>query len=134
MTLLGITAVIAAAAWLVWSIKRCFRRRLYSSPWRLAVVVLGIAGMALGAWLVTRENLVSPTVRVVGYPFGVGGYELINGRWLGGLVSRFGLLPLIADIAAGIGICLLPLRVALFIFERRHPHASTPEELSVGGK
>ena len=94
----------------------------------LALLVWAPLGVhaALGVWLLTREYLVSPTVRIVGYPFGVGGYEFIGGRWLGGLVSPFVLLAFIADIAAGVGICLLPLRVAQFIFERRFTHDSTP--------
>jgi hypothetical protein len=87
--------------------------------------VLGIGGLALGVWLLTREHLASPTVRLTGYPFAVGGYEFIGGRWLGSLVSHFFLFATVADIAAGVGICLLPLRIAQFIFERRVTHESS---------
>ena|SRR5438552_2346581 len=126
MTLLGIIAVLAATGWVGWSIERRFRQRAYPTLWKVAAGILGLGGIALGVWLLTREYLVSPTVRLAGYPFPVGGYEFIGGRWLGGLVSRFVLLAFIADIAAGIGICLLPLRIAQFIFERRATHESTP--------
>ena len=119
MTLLGVVAVLAATGWLLWSLERCLQRRTYSRAWRLAMVFLGIAGLALGVGLLTREYLVSPTVRIVGYPFGLGGYELIEGRWQGGLSSRFPLLACFADIATGLGVCLFPLRVAMFIFEKR---------------
>jgi hypothetical protein len=126
MTLLGIIAVLAATGWIGWSIERRFRQRTYPVWWRVAAVLLGVGGIALGVWLLTRAYQVSPTVRLVGYPFPVGGSEFIGGRWLAGLVSPFVLLPFIADIAAGVGICLLPLRIAQFIFERRHTHERTP--------
>lgn len=125
MTLLGIITVLAATGWLAWSVERRLRQLPFPMTWRVAAVTLTIAGVALGVWLLTREYLVSPTVRLAGYPFAVGGYEFIEGRWLGGLVSRFVLLAFLADIAAGVGICLLPLRIAQFIFERRVSHEST---------
>ena len=125
MTLLGIITVLAATGWLAWSIERRLQRRPFPTVWRVTAVVLSIAGLALGIWLLTREYLVSPTVRLTGYPFAVGGSEFIQGRWLGGLVSRFVLLAFLADIAAGVGICLLPLRIAQLIFERRVSHEIT---------
>jgi len=124
MTLLGIIAVIAASGWIVLATFRRFRSRRYSLVWRVITVLLSAAGLALGIWLVTREYLVSPTERMAGYPFPVGGYEFIGGRWLGGLVSQFVLLALAADVLAGLALCLLPLRLAQLIVERRLPHAS----------
>jgi hypothetical protein len=126
MTLLGIIAVLAATGWIGWSIERRFQRHTYPTAWKVAAGVLGLCGVALGIWLLTREYFVSPTVRLAGYPFPIGGYEIIGGRWSGGLASPYAPLVLIADIAAGVGICLLPLRIAQFIFERRTTHESTP--------
>ena len=124
MKLFGIISVLAATGWLAWSVERRLRQRPFPMTWRVAAVVLIITGLSLGVWLITREHHVSPTVRLAGYPFAVAGYEFIEGRWLGGLVSRFVLLAFLADIAAGVGICLLPLRIAQFIFERRVSHES----------
>jgi len=124
MKLFGIISVLAATGWLAWSVGRRLRQRPFPMTWRVAAVVLIITGLSLGVWLITREHHVSPTVRLAGYPFAVGGYEFIEGRWLGGLVSQFVLLAFLADIAAGVGICLLPLRIAQFIFERRVSHES----------
>ena len=124
MRLLGIVAVLATTGWLGWSIERRFRLWVYPPAWKVAAAVLGMVGIGLGIKLLTHEYLVSPTVRLAGYPFAVGGYELIDGRWLGSLVSRFVLLAFVADLAAGVGICLLPLRIAQLIFERKVTHKS----------
>lgn len=118
MTFLGIIAVIAAAVGLGWSIERRFQARTYPLAWKVAVGVLGVVGLGFGIWLLTREYLASPTLRLTGYPFAVAGCDLFDGRWVCGRVSSYAPLVLVADMAAGVGICLLPLRMAQFFYER----------------
>lgn len=125
--LLALIAVLGASGWVAFTTFRRFARQEYPLPWRVASVVLSVTGIGLGYWFLTREYHTSPTVRAIGYPFPVGAAELIDGRWLGGLVSRFLILAFAADIAAGIGICLLPLRIGQIIFERGVRDDSTPK-------
>ena len=116
MKLLPIITIFAATGWIGWSIERGLRQRSYARAWNAAATLLGITGLALGIWFVTRERFISPEVRVFGFPFHLGASEFIDGRWLGG-ASKFALFAFLGDIALGIGICLLPLRIAQFIFE-----------------
>ena len=127
MTFLGIVAVLAASGWILVRVSRRFERRMYPAIWKIAALLLLIGGSLFGVWLLTRRYSVSETVRVVGYPFAIGGSEFIEGRWLGGLASPFGLLPCAADISFGIVIFLLPLWIAQLIFERRVTHQTTTD-------
>jgi hypothetical protein len=80
-----------------------------------------VGGLALSAYLVVVEYQASPTVRLVGFPLPVGGYELIKGTWRGGLVSPFVALAIVGDVVIGLAAALLPVRVAQVLVDRSAP-------------
>src|SRR5947209_16244284 len=66
---------------------------MYPSAFEVLALLLLIGRLGLGICLLNYEHLASPTVRLIGFPFALGGYEFIDGRWRGGLVSRFFRFP-----------------------------------------
>jgi hypothetical protein len=119
MRLLGIVLVIALSLWIVVSTSRWFKRHAFSTGWQAAFLAALLIGMALGFALLNVRWDAAPTVKLTGYPFAVGGAELLNGRWAGGLVARDAIFAALADVGAVLAGCLLPLRLVQWLSDRK---------------
>jgi hypothetical protein len=125
MKLLAIMLVLAAATWMF---AACYRPLPTSGfRWRVAFGVLTLAGLLCGMCLVALTRNESPTLKVTGYPFTIAAAELVDGRWLGGLIARYHLLACVADVGLALFVFLAPFRLAQWWAQRtRRRHALTP--------
>src|SRR5579871_1661718 len=95
-------------------------RDQFTRSWRIGFWMLSIVGLGLGIWLVSLRYLKTPTLRLYGFPFPIAGGELMNGKWLDGLVGNP--LAFFADVGGAVASCLLPLLLAAVMARRRRQH------------
>jgi hypothetical protein len=125
MKLLAIILVLAAATWIFAS---CYRPLPTSGLWwRVAFGAFTLAGLLCGMYLIALTRDQSPTLKVTGYPFTIAAAELVEGRWLGGLIARHHRLACVGDVALALFVFLAPFRVVQWLAHRsRRTHAITP--------
>jgi hypothetical protein len=97
--------------WLVASTHLRIVRGGFGRRWRVWFVLLAIAGIALAFALMSIRYLESPTTRAYGVPFVIAGGDLVDGRWVDGGVGLYTPLPLFANVAFGVAVCMAPLAV-----------------------
>ena len=118
MYLLSMLTTLALCGWVIVSTCRKLSDMRLQPAWFIAALCFALAGVALGFWFVSITYLASPMSKVYGWPFGIAGADFVGGRWLTGGIGRYMPLPFITDIALGLALCLLPLRIFCFVRER----------------
>ena len=109
---------VLLGGWLVASTYYRVTRKGIRRGWRDWFILLTIVGILLAFRLMGIRYLESPTERAYGIPFVIAGGELTNGKWADGGVGLYMPLPLLANLAFGIAVCVLPLAVFSFIFHK----------------
>jgi len=112
---------VLLGGWLLASTYRHVTRKGVGRQWLVWFILLTIAGIVLAFRLMGIRYLVTPTERNYGVPFVIAGGLLNNGKWEDGGVGLYMPLPLLANLAFGIAVCVLPLAVFSFIFRKKQP-------------
>ena len=107
------------SGWLIASTYRRLAGGGFARAWRVWFILLTIAGMVLAFGLMNIRHLESPTSRAYGFPFVVAGGDFINGRWLDGGVGLYMPLPVLAEIAFGVAVCVVPLAILSLFYPRK---------------
>ena len=92
----------------------------FGRGWIIAFILLTIAGVALAFRLMGIRYLETPTTRAYGVPFVIAGGDLVNGKWADGGVGLYMPLPLLANIAFGVAVCIIPLSILLHFQSRKN--------------
>ena len=119
MYLLTMLVLLACGGWLTVNTHRRLRNGGFGVKWFVWYLILLVAGVSLGIYLLTTRHLVSPTRRAYGFPFPIAGGDFINGRWLDGGVGRYFPLAALTDVTCGIAVGVLPVAVLSFLRQRR---------------
>ena len=119
MYLLSLLLTMVLSWWILANTDRRLSRKEFGGAWKVSFRLLFLGGLALGILFINVNYLASSTSKVYGIPFAIAGADFIRDRWLAGGVGRFMPLPVLADLAAGVALCLLPLNVASRLRGRR---------------
>jgi hypothetical protein len=110
------------AAWSIFAIARWLRRGGYGVKWWRAFGLMAVAGLGLGVWFAFFLRYHVANVRLEGFPIPVqiSSREGETSPWVRSdlpLAVRLG--GTVANLLAGIAICLVPIAVAAFFNENR---------------
>jgi hypothetical protein len=124
--ILAVILIVAVTCWIVVSTSRWFDRNRVSTGWQIAHWIAALGGFLAGLGLLLVPYHPKPTVWVMGYPIVVAGGELIHGRWSNGGGSDVAPLAMLADVGVGLAACMLPLRIAQLVSDRKRRKDAKP--------
>lgn len=121
--------VTAVSAWVIYSSLRHLRRGEVAAVWRSRVVVLLVIGLLLGLFFAFIKTS-QPTAQFAlkGFPVPTTIHRLENDIWVQNeLPFLLKIAGHISNIAFGIALALLPLKIVGLINQARPPEASRDE-------
>lgn len=118
MTLFICILVTGTSLWILRFVHRRVKRPGYKTGWWVSFWILFGVGLLLGLSLCGVSRQSSETTRVSGWPFVVGGAESYGDQWVSG-VARYPFIPVTANVFFGLGCAAMPLRIVVWIRERR---------------
>jgi hypothetical protein len=124
MPFLVIVALFALSLWGVSGTFIRLRRLHAGSGWWFAFAALALVGLMAGCWLAfSFEYRVSPRMRFVSFPMPVAFFRLEEGRWIDFSTPPEIMYPgLVANVAAVVAVCLLPLLITSAILGKSTKH------------
>lgn len=128
MGLFLILPLAALAGWIVYTTRRQVWRPARGRGWRMAFIVLSIAGAALGLWFAHGLELQAAQLRLEGFPVPLVIHRLHEGRWSAQAIpAPLAWIATMVNVACGPALALLPLKAVALLRELRDTTAGTAE-------